>query len=370
MNQVTTAAQAKRPRIWVPGVLHVSDEGELVVGAHAGFSGRGEDFAKSKCGHAMSLRQWRHRAWLVERSELDDEVLEQHAIILPETLLDPDEQPHARRWLALQPLVCVSGAKVTRLLDAGLRVYTVEHGADGDDIFAVSADGGERASWSLRAPFDELLPAGLRPEGDEAARLYQSERLEVRTFIDRLLNEVSRGALREEAVVHALAARELVEPGYGYRGATHGVAAPVEKVASGLRGLDALFAQVFERARKFRGEAKEIARAVPRVPAEAKSLDEIPLYQSARKVVLEEIAIGTGDGVYVRAGEEQTELVLPEQARWFVDRVAMWRPRLRAQDDVGAVDVPDPEPPKPWVVLGLTAVLVAIIAVGYVMTHN
>lgn len=369
MNGVKSAASAKRPRIWVPGVLFVSDEQELLVGDHVGFNGRGKAFAVSRCGHAGSVREWRHRAWLVRRDDLDEAIVEEHAIILPETLLDPDVQPHARKWLASQPLVCVSGAKVTRLLGAGLRIYTVEHGADVDGLFAVSAEGGERAGWSLSIPFDELCPDSIRPEGDAVSRLWRSERLELRTFIDRVLDEISRGVLREAAVVNALAARILIEPGYGYRGATFGTAAPVEEVGQALRGLDSLFEQVFRRAKSQRGEAREIARAVETVPADAKSLDEIPVYGSARRVTLDELVIPIREGTYLRAGDEQAVLVLPEQARWFVDRVASWTPKLtpELEEELEEQAVSVAAPPA-WVTLTLSGVLLAIIIIGYLMT--
>ncbi len=364
-----STVSAKRPRLWVPGVLVVSEEGELLVGRHVGFAGRGKAFAASKCGHKGSVREWRHRAWLVARSELDEQVVDEHAIILPETLLDPDEQRHARRWLASQPLVCVSGAKVERLLDAGLRVYTVEHGVDDDERFAASAEGGERASWSLSIPFSELLPAALRPEGDELARLWQSERLETRTFVDRVLDELSRGVLREESVVNALAARTMIEPGYGYRGALFGNAAPIEQISHAMRGVEALFAQIDARAQRYRGEAAEIARAVRRAPADQKTLEELPIYQSARRVILDELVIPMPEGAYRRAGDDQPTLVLPEQARWFVDRVTPWSPKLDADlEQELALEVQETAGPPPWVPLALTGMLIAIIIAGYVVT--
>ena len=368
MITVRNAAQAKRPRLWVPGVLFVAADGELVTGAHVGFNGRGPHFAKAKCGHEMSLTQWRHRAWLVERGDLDDEIVAQHAIILPESLLDPDQQPHARRWLQSQPLVCVSGAKVTRLLDAGLRVYTVEHGAD-DGILGLRAEGAEREGWALKVALADLVPPELAASGDPVSDWYQSEKLEVRTFVDRVLNEVSRGALREASVVNALAMRELVEPGYGYRGATFGDAAPVERVSHELRTLDELFGQIYARAREHRGAAKEIAHDMERVPEQAKSLDEIPVFQSARKVMLEQLVLPLPEGAYTRLGEAVSELVLPEQSRWFVERVAMWSPKLTDQQKVPEAPL-DATAPPPWTVLVLTAVLVAIIAIGYVMTRG
>ncbi len=378
MNSVKSAASAAqaptrpsraRTRVWVPGLLFVDPVGELSTGAHVGFNGRGKSFALGPCGHAASLLEWRHRAWIVRRDDLDDEMVEQHAIILPETLLDPDEQPHARRWLESQPLVCVSGAKVTRLLDAGLRLYTVSYGADEDGVLEVRAEGGERASWSFIAPFDGLLPDALRPDGDAVSQLWQSERREVRSFVDRLLSEVSRGILREEAVVNALQSRTLVEPGYGYRGATHGAAAAVDEVSQRVRALDALFGQVFNRARKHRGEARELANALRKAPPDQKTLDEIPVYGNARRVMLDELVIPLEEDVYERAGEIRTELVLPEEARWEVDRVASWSPRLSDElEEALEQVVGEAGAPPVWLPLLLTGVLVTIIAIGYVMT--
>ena len=88
----------ERAVIWsglikVPGVAWLSHERELWVGKAVGFNGRGKAFARSKCGHFGSVADWRHRVWLVERSALDDDIVNEHAIILAEQLLDPDFWP-------------------------------------------------------------------------------------------------------------------------------------------------------------------------------------------------------------------------------------------------------------------------------------
>ena len=59
-----------RPRIWVPGVLYVSDERELFAGRHVGYNGWGKAFSFSPVGHFGSLSDWRHRAWMIERRDL------------------------------------------------------------------------------------------------------------------------------------------------------------------------------------------------------------------------------------------------------------------------------------------------------------
>jgi hypothetical protein len=360
--------ESNRQRVWVPGVLFVTDDGELVAGSHAGFSDRGKAFAKGKRAHPDRLTELRHRMWLVERAALTPELIAEHALILPETLLDPDQQPNARRWLASQPLLCVSGGKLSRLVDDGLRVYTVAYGV-ADDRLEVAAEGGERAAWSFSARLEELWPKELRPAGDVVERMHQSGLLEVRSFVDRVLAQLSRGALREASVIHAFTANAIVEPGYGYRGATDGVAATVEEVARELQGLEALFAQVYIRSKPARGAAKEIARAVERAPADARKLTELPIYDSARRELLGELVIPLGgDAELTRAGTTERELVLPEETRWFVDRVDPWEPVLPPEIAAVLEQVrPAAKTPSPWVAVVLMGVLAVIVAMGYVL---
>ena len=367
-----SASSVSRPRFWVPGTLFVRSDGELEAGAHVGFNGTGRAFSGSACGHASGLQDWRHTVWLVRRSDLDPEIIDQHAILLPETLIDRDRQPYARRWLEELPLVCVSGTKVERLVDGGLRVFTVSHGAEGDDDFVASAVGGEGAGWSLKAPFASLLPAELRANSnDEAARSWwKSDRLEVRSFADRLLAAVSGGALREQAVLNALAARELIEPGYGYRGATYGTAAAVEQVAHAVRALELLFQQVFDRARAQESEAKVIAEAVRDARSE-EVIAELPIYETARRVALAEIELKLSRGVYRHAGDGFPHVVLAAESRWFLERVTDWNPQLpeRLEADL-QTELAEVGGPPNWLVTSLIGVLLAIIAVGYVMTRG
>ena len=335
-----------------------------MVGDHAGFNGHGQAFIKSRIGHFTSLRGWRHRVWLVAREELNDKLVDEHAIILPHLLLDPDSQPNARRWLAEQPLVCVSGMKVQRLKDAGLRVFTVEMGVEGDSELRVRAEGGERATWELRGPLEEFLPEELRVGVDR--NIVRAERREVRTLVDRLLDYVSRGTLREASVCNAMAARTLVEPGYGYHGATDGTAIPVGRVQQKMRGLEALFEQVYERASPMRDDAYEIERAVTRAPGDAEEI-EVPVFDRAHRELLAEMNVRLDGVQYIVDGEPQEELVLPELARWIVRRVASWTPKLPS-DVEAALDRDARRPPPPlWIAMLLVAVLVAFIVVGLIM---
>lgn len=344
----------------MPGVAWVSGERELEVGSHVGFNGYGEAFAAAPLGAFGSILEWRHTAWLVARKDLTPRMIDDHAIIVPEALLDPDEMPNARRWLREQPLVCVSGLKVKRLMAAGLRVYRVEHGVDGDDVLVVEGAGADRPGWRLRGRIEDLLPADLR--GD-AATLVRAASPAHRTFVDRILDELSRGVLREASVVNALTARKLVEPGYGYHGATDGQAARIEDVEHALRPLEEVFAQIYARAASQRKAAREMERAVSRVSDEGDGV-EVPIYGRAIRQRLEEITLpmaSDGDPSYLAADRDQAALRLPPRARFIVERVALWEP-----EPPQTVDAPPPPQlvARPWMAVALTLVLVAIIALA------
>jgi len=236
-----------RPRLWVPGVVYVSDEREIHGGRHVGYNGWGKDFRLSGCAHFASIAEWRHRVWLVERVALSARVIDEHAIILADRLLDKEAQPHARRWLVEQPLVCVSGAKVERLAKSqGLRVYCVEHGVEGPSWFSVSATGGNRGGWEVSGPVEAFWPERARKlnQGvkDDESELPATERYDVRNAIDRLLRHLTGGKLTEVAVANAFAVRRLLTPGYGYHGASDGTVATIGRVQRDLRALEALFA--------------------------------------------------------------------------------------------------------------------------------
>lgn len=339
----------------------MSDDRELCVGRHVGFDGRGDAFRKAKMGLSSSLLDWRHCAWLVERKGLEASVIDDHALILPEVLLDPDVMASARRWLARQPLLCVSGAKARRLVEAGVRVYRVEHGVEGDDVLVVEALGGEHGSWRLRVDLATFTPRGMRL--DEASLLHQAP-AEARVFVDRILDRLSRGVLREASVCNALAARLLVEPGYGYHGATDGVAARIEVVQRGLLGLDALFAQVDERAAGQRKAALEAGRAVRGAPEDVNEI-EVPVYGSASRRRLPEVILPVdGEGQYLVNGKPRDEIVLPERARWMVERVDAWSPELPPDVERRLAEGSARFWVRPWMAVALAAVLVGIVLVG------
>jgi hypothetical protein len=331
-----TKKRGGRPRLWVPGLVYVDDEGAIQRGRHAGYNGWGEDFRASPCGHFGTVAEWRHRAWLVERSQLTPALIDEHAIVLPELLLDAEAQPNARRWLAEQPLLCVSGLKQDRLGAAGIRVYTVEHGVDDDELFRVTASGGASKPWELRGRVSDFWPGGASNDEEPASLegLSRGERYDARVTIDRVLSFVSRGVLREIAVVNALASYTLLEPGYGYRGATDGTPATLEHVQRELEPLEALFAAIYERAQGERRDADALISALERAD-ERDSEVTVPVYGTARRERLGELSIALGsdgDGPRWRTGERQQEvLTLPEASRWVVSDVDAWSPTLDAE---------------------------------------
>lgn len=361
------SSSTPRPRLWVPGLLYVSSEGELQAGAHVGYSDPSRAFRYTPLGPVRTLDDWTHRAWLVERAALRQRQVDDHAIILPETLVDREMQPHAWRWLAAQPLVCVSGLKVRQLVDAGLRVYSVACNAAGDGRLELTATGGAGPRVELSAPLSALRaaatsPADARPTLDQHADP---------SVIDRALRHLTDGAATEASVVQALAARCLVEDGYGYRGARAGEFRSVEAIARDARGLDTLFEQIFVRAEEQRDAAKAVRAALPTKPVEADRL-ELPTYGAARRVTAPPIHIAAssqagGASVRMSIGAEQlADLELSQVDRWFVDDVADWSPTLPStleQEMAGARDARSSGAAKLVALFVLAAALVTAAAV-------
>lgn len=361
-----------RPRIWVPGVLYVSDERELCAGRHVGYNGWGKAFSFSPVGHFGSLSDWRHRAWMIERRDLTPALVDEYALLLPERLLDAEKQPHARRWLIEQPLLCVSGLKVDRLVDAGLRVYIVEHGVEADDFLRVEGRGGERASWLVSGPRSAFVPPEERDAGDDTQGLPASESPRVRGAIDRLLRYVSRGVLSELGVVNALAARMLIDPGYGYRGATDGEPATIEGVQRELRALEVLFAQIYKRARGQRDDARSIVDAM-QASDENDADIAVPVYGRAwrERVAETTFELSTdpddeGSPRWVLGDTPQPRLELPAEPRYIVEQVSLWNPKLSAEleTELEAEARRTSQRPPAWLALALVGVLVMIIVLA------
>jgi len=238
----------------------------------------------------------------------------------------------------------------------------VEHGVDADAHLVIEAAGGDRPSWKIQGAVDDLMPSEVRE-----LRAAGEEPPERTLFVDRLLLHLTRGKLREASVVNAMNARRLVEPGYGYRGATDGTAAGIDRVQRDLRALDALFGQVYDRAKPERPDARRVKIELTRAPDSAQEL-EVPIYGRCFRRSLLEMVLRfdprDDTTAYLVDGEPRDRLDVPEHARWFVERVDGWEPDLPdglAPAQGGATAA------RPWMALVLVGVLVGLMVLGWVL---
>jgi hypothetical protein len=328
----------------------MSDDGEIHAGPDAGFNGRGRAFRASRIGHFGTLADLHHKVWLVERAKVTPARVAEHALILPETLLDPAAHAHARRWMRAQPLLCVSGLKQERLARAGTRVVAVEvRERGGRTELVVELTGGELPEMCFVTTFDGLRAAGTTalerarraaaPQGDgdgpekECDAPRDPPRGDDLRLVDRVLRHLSGGFVTELGVVNALAVRNLIEPGYGYHGAPFGTLAPIEEVHRGVRALEALFAQIDARAAPVEAEGREIAASLAGAPQDAEVM-ALPGYGEARRTRLDALALelaGAGrpeaPGLLVDGAPER-RLDLAVESRWSIASVKPWEPTL------------------------------------------
>lgn len=322
-NDNDWAAAVRRPRLWCPGLTFVTPPGDVQLGRSVGYSSHDPSFLRLRCGHRSRVAYWTHVAWLVPRSALDPGLVAEHAIILPETLIDRGAQPHAYRWLREQPLVCVSGLTWRRLA-AAVRVYRVAFDATGKRVLDIEGTGGPTGPSSLTVALQALESAmTVASDGLPLLDLHGDP-----SAIDRALRLVSGGVLDESSVLNAFDARCLIEDGYGYRGALEGHFNGVDRFAREFRSLDALFGQIFERAGAMRTVAERVLAALAHATPEASAVS-VPLYGTARRVIVPALSVPRVDRL-VLGGQIGRDLELTSERRWSVDGVDSWSPQLPA----------------------------------------
>jgi hypothetical protein len=269
----------------------------------------------------------------VERKALTRPLIDEHGLVLPETLVDQDRLPHARRWLREQPLVCVSGATWSRLAECGVRVFRVAFNATGDRMLDIEGIGGGGPSVSLVLSVDALQQAfGTKRRGTSkrgAGSAFDADGNP--SAIDRVMRLVSGGVLDESVVLNAFDARRLIEDGYGYRGAVEGTFVSVDHIATELRGLDAIFGQILRRAKPMRRDGERFLAAVADASRDAVGVN-VPIYGTARRIIIPELRL-SGVERLVIAGESLHSLDVPSERRWHVRGVAPWTPQLPAALD-------------------------------------
>jgi len=311
------------PRLWVPGVLYATDAGDLHVGPSTGFRSRDPSFARLRCGYGGGVTEWTHTAWVVPRADLTDDLAVAHAVILPETLIDRQAQPHAYRWLREQPLVAVSGAKWARLAAAGVRLCRIAFDATGDRLIRIDMMWSSHHPSSAVVAEEALQTASTNGCGQRSLFDVQGDP----SAVDRLLRLLSNDIVDEEGLLNAVDARRLVEDGYGYRGARDGWFRTIEDFARDLGPLDAMFGQVFRRAEAMRVDAE---RTVAAITACANDVSELPVTGGvARAISIPRLRLPHVERIVI-AGDEHTELVLPAERRWSLGDSDAWSPTLPA----------------------------------------
>jgi hypothetical protein len=268
------------------------------------------------------LEYWTHTAWLVSRSALSAAIIREHAIILPEVLIDREELPHAHRWLREQPLVCVSGATWQRLSAAGVRVFLVAFDASDSGMLDIETTSGPGGPCSLSVAFDALQDAVSVPANGRSSLDAHGDP----SPIDRVLRLVSDGVLDESAVLNAFDARSVIEDGYGYRGAIEGRFNDIEGLAQQFASLDALFGQIFERATTQRPQAERLFVALSHATPGAHTVP-VPLYGAARHVNVPALCV-PGAARWTAHGQTERDLELPAERRWTVGDCDSWSPQL------------------------------------------
>lgn len=358
---MTADLKSPASRLWVPGVVFVTDEGEVRRGSGAGRLVDAAGYPTRAAGAVAKLADLRHTLWLVERARLDDELVERYAIVLPERLLDPDEQPHARRWFSELPLLCVSGVKWERIVgEDRVRLHRVSVSDEGGRVvLAIESAGGRVPRTRVAVAVDALVEVAQgAPEGRSVSRLVAEE-----TVVDRFLRTVSGGALDEGAVVAAHQAATLLEPGYGYRGATDGSPATIEQVQYGARALEAAFSQIFPRADEQRVLAESLLMVLDTPRAEGESMPSAPDGAALERETLRALELSAEEleGEAMVDGERASPLVLGADPRWFVPKPEPWRPEIPPSlaRELSRV-LEERAPPPQWLVLLAVALLIGL----------
>jgi len=358
----------KPPRIWVPRQVFVAEDGELIVGSSVGQFVEVQGIPRGTLGRRQRLLDARHTLWMVERAALDETLIRDYALVLPERLIDAEVQPNAHRWLSELPLVCISGIKAERIIpEDRLRLFRVAVEESGKAlVLSVDVRGGGKASTSLSLDLSAVAQKVTPTGGDELRRRARGPS----SLVDRVLRQATNGALDEDSVVAAWQAVTLIEPGYGYRGALDGTPATIEQVQFGARALEAVFSQINERADAMLPDAQAIRSALARPRSEDDSRLQLPPYGEVDCVVEEPVTLRLDafHGTYTTAGRTVDELALPSIFRYFVTEFEPWQPTIPPglARELASV-LRERKPPPTWVALLAVALLLAIAAVSFAL---
>lgn len=337
------AEKPSRPRLWIPGLLFVElpppgsglpSSGQLRLGPRAGRWWSRED-----------VSNWKSEVHLVEKAKLGRAAAERAGVLLPEAHLDPERCPCLHQVAREAALVWVDVAQTALLLEEGLRVYTVGFDRRADDMFWISADGGDQPPLRVWAAYHDLIRGALGPDKersrDDDPEAYERAEEAIRRsgLLDRILRATTGGLVDEFTISEALTLRTFVEErvyvgqGQPFRMRRRSA----DEIVRVARGLEAQYRQVFSRAEGTREEAEAIVRALSEAGSRASTV-QIPVYGEARRERFPPLKIRPPEeptpGGEISApdarGNLQPWLSLPAQEVWSVDEVEPWWPELPA----------------------------------------
>jgi hypothetical protein len=324
----------RRPAIWVPGVLFI--ETEIDRGSHAARIRLGPE-AGVWWGR-VELRDWKTQVHLVERRALTKTISRDAGLVLPESQIDPERAPYVHRFAAAAPLVQVDEREEARLMELGVRVYTVGFERRVDDVLWVLAAGGGEPPLEVTAPYHDLLHAAL---GRGAEEHFEEDReiLERSGFIDRVLRAATRGVVDEVRIDRAIMLRSFGEIAH-YQGI--GVDPRRERLAPDeathrARGLEAQLRAVHERAETMQEDAARVVAALEQAAPEDEST-RVPVYGEVHRLRAPAFKIagtqitypGSRISVPDASGRVKERLFVPEEVIWCVTDVEPWLPPLPA----------------------------------------
>lgn len=356
--------RAERLRVWEPGKLWLSTAGEFVLGPGAGLTAREPAFEGVSLCQRGSLDGLRHHIWLVRRADLTSDIVDEHALILAEELIDADKMPCAKRWLEQQPAVAISGDKRARLLKAGVRVW---HVAVEKGTWTIEGDGGDGPRVLLKLDVAAAAKAQRALLARSALKYEQTPR-SAPSVVDRLLRHFSDDGFNEASCFAALRVREVCTPGYGYHGATDGHAATVAQVQRALAPVEAIFQQIYPRAKEQEERVSEVLDELSSLRQSEGSVERSLLDYGTLQVHREdELELRKGAlREYRLDGERATKLVLPAYNRWFASEWTPWGPAASSLLAAsGAASVDEEKAPSQVRVLAVVLVLVALTLAAY-----
>ncbi len=237
---------------------------------------------------------WSRELTVVMKQDLTPELRKELGVVLPEEQGDAEVVPRARRAAQACKLVAVERTLSEQLPAKGLRVHTVGFDRVSSGFFYF-ASGGSGPQKRVQGELIEIIAPSLSG-GSSQEELNAG----LDGLIDRLLGELSDGALSEEQL-------ELAEalPTLGPKSAEAG---------DKLQTLEGWLILSATRSAKFEADARKLAEVLRGSTRRDAEQVPVPLFGEARRVVQPDLEVEVIEG---DAGK-RSRITLPARARWFV----------------------------------------------------